>query len=289
MENYSTRSKANSTSLPKKKIISKLKLKSYSNLNYLVTEPEQHIPKKKKLTLNLLKTKKFQNSKYSKSQVKLLTNINRDHSNNSNSKSDNSALPVQKIKKDYATLLNENKNLHSQIEKLKQENLALKNENKKLVNRLSSNTITSNTASHTDILHLNPSNSNILLTQDSYPSFLKQNKNHPFSGYLKFKQDSISPTFAKFRKKKIHFHSDYHNNFETEPNISDNLTLTQNEAIKELTVMKIRVKKLLNKYSTLLGNKACIHLNTKTNYNTIEAKGNSRNFKLNESLSSYCK
>lgn len=59
MENYSTRSKANSTSLPKKKIISKLKLKSYSNLNYLVTEPEQHIPKKKKVNIQFIKNKKI--------------------------------------------------------------------------------------------------------------------------------------------------------------------------------------------------------------------------------------
>lgn len=291
MENYSSRSKANSTSLPKKKIISKLKLKSYSNLNYLVTEPDQHAPKKKKLTLNLIKTKKFQNSKYSKSQVKLLMNINRDHSNNSNAKSDNSTIPAQKIKKDYATLLNENRNLRSQIEKLKQENLVLKTENKKLYNKLSSNTITTNTASHSDILHLNPSSSsNILLTQDSLPSFLKQNKNPPFIGYFKFKQDNASPTLAKFRKKKIHFHSDYHNNIETEPNVSDNLTiLNQSEAAKELTVMKIRVKKILNQYSTLLGNNIRIHSLTKNNYNTIEAKGNSRNIKLNASFSSYCK
>lgn len=314
MDVVSSTRKNHSNSLSKGKASSKLKLKSFSNLHYVATEPDI-VQKKKKLTLNLLKTKQM---KSSKSNLKLNTQLaniklKKNHSNNSISNSNLETLPPNKKRKDYITLLNENNDLLSQIEILKQEIITLKLENKKLLSKLNNNINVNNTInapssskSNIDILHFNSSNSNsnILLTQEnSYPSFLKQNS--LYSGYFRFKHDSVSPTFPSLKKKKkIYLQNTYKNiplrrgnsdcmqtlNTDYDGHSNSDITNVSNYTpvtYKDVNDMKMRMKKLLNKYSVMLEREIRYRNDDYWNlqggnFNTIECtrkRGNSRNIK----------
>lgn len=303
MDVVSSTRKNHSNSLSKGKA-SKLKLKSYSNLHYVATEPDI-AQKKKKLTLNLLKTKQMKSSKSNLRLNPQLTTIKlkKNDSNNSISNSKNT------IRKDYVTLLNENSDLLSQIELLKQEIIALKLENKKLLSKINNNINVNNTInapvsskSNIDILHFNSSNSNILLTQEnSYPSFLK--KNSLYSGYFRFKHDSVSPTFPSLKKKKkLYLQNSFKNvpprrgnsdcmqtlNTDCDGHSNSDITNVSNYtpvSYKDVNDMKNRIKKVLNKYAVMLEREIRYKNNDYWNlhggnYNTIECtqkRGTSRN------------
>lgn len=299
MDVGSSTRKNHSNSLSKGKS-SKLKLKSYSNLHYVATEPDI-AQKKKKLTLNLLKTKQMKSSKSNLRLNPQLTTIKlkKDNSNNS----------IKNTRKDYVTLLNENSDLLSQIEALKQEIITLKLENKKLLSKINNNSNVNNTInapgsskSNIDILHFNSSNSNILLTQEnSYPSFLK--KNSLYSGHYRFKHDSKSPTFPNLKmKKKLYLQNSFKNaplrrggsdvlqtlNTDYDGHSNSDITNVSNYtpvSYKDVNDMKNRIKKVLNKYAGMLEREIRYNNNDYWNlhggnYNTIECtqkRGTSRN------------
>ncbi len=96
MDVGSSTRKNHSNSLSKGKS-SKLKLKSYSNLHYVATEPDI-AQKKKKLTLNLLKTKQMKSSKSNLRLNPQLTTIKLKKDTNLQDKE------IEEIKKLFLTL-----------------------------------------------------------------------------------------------------------------------------------------------------------------------------------------